>query len=170
MLGFGSRYKSFTPNLEVDIGSYENASLKSSCFFCLVFIIPTTENAYSTQLTEKGDVYSYGVILLELVCRKMPVDPQFEEGLDIVAWTKKNLRNDDAYIYFVDQEIYYWDRSEQLMALKLLELALQCTEFLPSLRPSMRDVVGSLLKLNHNNEISGNSSESSRSQHSVHIP
>lgn len=146
----------------------DDSLMESNIVGTLGYIAP--ENAYTTQLTEKGDVYSYGVILLELVCRKMPVDPQFEEGLDIVTWTRKNLGNDDAYIYFVDQEIYYWDRSEQLMALKLLELALQCTEFLPSLRPSMRDVVGSLLKLNGNNERRGNSSQSSRSQHFVHIP
>ncbi|MCD7452265.1 hypothetical protein HAX54_016031 [Datura stramonium] len=51
----------------------------------LGYIAP--ENAYSVQLTEKSDVYSYGVLLLELFCRKMPVDPCFEEGLDIVSWS-----------------------------------------------------------------------------------
>ncbi|KAM4068632.1 hypothetical protein ACB094_12G027600 [Castanea mollissima] len=106
------------------------------------------ENAYSTRLTEKCDVYSYGVILLELLCRKLPVDPCFEEGLDIVSWTRKNLQENDECICFLDEEISYWDEDEQQKALKLLDLALECTEQMADRRPSMRDVVAFLIKMN----------------------
>lgn len=37
--------------------------------------------------TEKSDVYSYGVLLLELVTGKRPTDPSFvKRGLNVVGW------------------------------------------------------------------------------------
>lgn len=107
-----------------------------------------SENAYSTRVTEKCDVYSFGVILLELLCRKLPVDPCFEEGLDIVSWTRKNLEEENESFWLFDEEISLWDVGEQRKALKLLDLALECTETAADKRPSMRDVVGYLIKLN----------------------
>lgn len=97
-------------------------------------------------------MYSYGVMLLELLCRKLPVDPSFEEGLDIVSWTRKNLQENDECCSFLDVEIGSWNVDEQWKALKLLELALDCTELEPGIRPSMRDVVGYLIKLNDKQE------------------
>ncbi|XP_010520939.1 PREDICTED: leucine-rich repeat receptor-like serine/threonine-protein kinase At1g17230 [Tarenaya hassleriana] len=125
--------------------SDETSSARSVIVGTLGYIAP--ENAYSTYLTEKCDVYSYGVILLELLCRKLPVDPSFEEGLDIVSWTKLNLLEDEEPIGFFDKEISHWVGVEQEKALGLLELALQCTEQTAESRPSMRDVLRSLMKL-----------------------
>lgn len=127
-----------------------------------MFFIYISENAYLTRLTEKCDVYSYGVILLELLCRRLPVDPCFEEGLDIVSWTKKNLQENDDCICFLDEEINYWDRDEQQKALKLLDLALECTEQVADARPSMRDVVAFRIKLNDKHATSSSNRQSSR--------
>lgn len=112
---------------------------------------PHTENAYSIALTEKCDVYSYGVILLELLCRKLPVDPSLEEALDIVSWIRNLQKSSDCYCC-LDEEIRFWDVEEQSKALRLMDLALQCTEVDPSKRPSMRDVVGSIINLHHTSE------------------
>lgn len=113
-----------------------------------VLLMYNSENAHSTRVTEKCDVYSFGVILLELLFRKLPVDPCFEEGLDIVSWTRKNLEEENESFWLFDEEISLWDVGEQLKALKLLDLALECTETAADKRPSMRDVVGYLIKLN----------------------
>lgn len=132
----------------------DSSSTRSRIVGTLGYMAP--ENAYSIRLTEKVDVYSYGVILLEIVCRKFPVDPSFEEGLDIVSWTRKKLQENDECVCFLDREISFWDRDEQQKALKLLELALECTESVADKRPSMRDVVGSLIKLHDKHERSVN--------------
>ncbi|XP_021896852.1 leucine-rich repeat receptor-like protein kinase PEPR2 isoform X2 [Carica papaya] len=122
------------------------SSTKSSIIGTLGYMAP--ETAYSTQLTAKSDVYSYGVILLEILIRKLPVDPSFEEGMDIVLWTRQKLMENEESISFLDEEISLWDSDEQYKALRLLELALSCTEPVASSRPSMRDIVGVLQKLN----------------------
>ncbi|PIN22926.1 Serine/threonine protein kinase [Handroanthus impetiginosus] len=109
----------------------------------LGYIAP--ENAYSTRLTDKCDVYRYGVILLELLCRKLPVDPSFGEGLDIVSWVRTLVKDYDDCFCCLDEEILHWEEQDQQEALWLMDLALQCTATVPDIRPSMRDVVGSLL-------------------------
>ncbi|XP_060203974.1 LRR receptor-like serine/threonine-protein kinase GSO1 [Lycium barbarum] len=129
------------------IVSDDENSTNSKIVGTLGYIAP--ENAYSVQLTEKSDVYSYGVLLLELFCRKMPVDPSFEEGLDIVFWVRKNLQRSNNFHCFLDEEISLWDVEEQWKALKIVDLALQCAQLEASTRPAMSDVVRSLDELNN---------------------
>ncbi|MBA0853445.1 hypothetical protein Goshw_017673 [Gossypium schwendimanii] len=136
------------------VSDEDSSSTRSAIVGTLGYIAP--ENAYSTRLTEKCDVYSYGVVLLEMLCRKLPVDPSFEDGLDIVSWTRRNLEENEEYICFLDEEINLWTDDEQQRALALLELALQCTQSMADTRPSMRDVVASLIRLNHKHEKSIN--------------
>jgi len=45
------------------------------------------EYMQSGRATEKTDVYSFGVLMLEVVSRKRPTDASFiEKGLNIVGW------------------------------------------------------------------------------------
>ncbi|KAK3157355.1 hypothetical protein QOZ80_2AG0120090 [Eleusine coracana subsp. coracana] len=89
----------------------------------LGYIAP--EHGYSTRLSEKSDVYGYGVVLHEILFRKMPVDPSFGDGVDIVAWLRSNLKQEDRYsiISHMDEEIIHWPEDEQTKALDLLDLA-----------------------------------------------
>lgn len=115
----------------------------------MFLVISDTETGFSTRLSEKCDVYSYGVVVLELLCRRLPVDPSFEDGVDIVRWIKSNLQNSDEWIPLdcLDEEIWYWVEDEKAKALKLLDLAISCTQSACEARPSMREVVRILLKL-----------------------
>uniref|UniRef100_A0A0A9HKN4 Protein kinase domain-containing protein n=1 Tax=Arundo donax TaxID=35708 RepID=A0A0A9HKN4_ARUDO len=113
----------------------------------LGYIAP--EHGYSTKLTEKSDIFSYGVVLLELLCRKMPVDPSFGDGVDIATWMRTNLKQKDhrRIIDCLDEEIMYWPEDEQAKALDLLDLAISCTQVACQSRPSMREVVNLLMKI-----------------------
>lgn len=113
----------------------------------LGYIAP--EHGYYTRLTEKSDVYSYGVVLLELLCRKMPVDPAFGDSVDIVTWMRSNLTQADRRVIMecLDEEIMYWPEDEQAKALDLLDLAMYCTQLACQSRPSMREVVNNLMRM-----------------------
>ncbi|KAK6155514.1 hypothetical protein DH2020_009762 [Rehmannia glutinosa] len=147
--------------LEPKIGDFGAAKLDcdgdesltiSAIVGTLGYIAP--ENAYSTRLTDKCDVYSYGVVLLELLCRKLPVDPSFDEGLDIVSWVRKIQQDENDCLCCLDEDIQYWNKEDQQEALGMMDLALKCTEMVPDIRPSMRDVVGNLLKFNSRRKFS----------------
>lgn len=98
------------------------------------------ELAYSMKMSEKSDVYSFGVVLLELVTGHSPIEPEFGEGKDIVYWVSSHLANisNDGIKKILDPrlaELYEEDM------VKMLKVAVLCTAKLPSLRPTMRDVV-----------------------------
>ena len=42
-----------------------------------------SEYAYTMQVTAPGNVYSYGVVLLEILTTRLPVDEAFGEGVDL---------------------------------------------------------------------------------------
>jgi serine/threonine protein kinase len=51
----------------------------------------TPEYMQSGRATEKGDVYSYGVLLLELLSGKRPTDPfLLKKGLNLVGWVSSS--------------------------------------------------------------------------------
>lgn len=53
------------------------------------YIVP--EYGYTMNITEKSDVYSYGVVLLEILSRRSAIGPMVEDGLHIMEWVKKKM-------------------------------------------------------------------------------
>ena len=104
------------------------------------------ELAFSTRNSIKTDVYSYGVVLLELITGKTAVDPSFPENMDIVAWVPHALNGAEQIGPVCDpallDEVYSTVEMEEVR--KVLRLALRCTAKEPSQRPSMVDVVKEL--------------------------
>lgn len=96
------------------------------------------EYGYTCNVTEKSDIYSFGVVLMELVTGKKPVEPEFGENRDIVYWVHNEMRTKDDMTALVDLKISKDAREE---AVKMLSIAVHCTMKIPALRPSMRMVV-----------------------------
>lgn len=92
-------------------------------------------------------MYSYGVVLLELLSRKKALDPSFMEEMDIVSWVRSVWSNTGEIEKIVDsslmEEFLHSDIMEQVI--DVFVVALRCTEKEPSKRPTMRDVVRQLL-------------------------
>lgn len=109
-----------------------------------------TENAYTTVMGKESDVYSYGVVLLELISRKKAINPSFMEGMDIVTWVRSLWEETGVVDEIVDSElaneISNYDSNKVMKEVtNVLLVALRCTERDPRRRPTMRDVIKHLL-------------------------
>ncbi|KAK4774453.1 hypothetical protein SAY86_009388 [Trapa natans] len=100
------------------------------------------EYGYTLKVDEKSDIYSYGIVLLELLTGKMPLDPGLGEAMDIVEWVRMKIRdNNKAVAEALDPSIAGQSKPLQEEMLMVLRIALLCTAKLPKDRPSMRDVL-----------------------------
>ncbi|XAR69936.1 Non-specific serine/threonine protein kinase [Bertholletia excelsa] len=96
------------------------------------------EYMQSGRATEKTDVYSFGVLVLEVVSGKRPTDASFiEKGLNIVGWLNF-LVTENRQRDIVDPQCEGVQR-ETLDA--LLSVATQCVSSAPEDRPTMHRVV-----------------------------
>ncbi|KAL8128973.1 hypothetical protein V2J09_018128 [Rumex salicifolius] len=96
------------------------------------------EYGYTYKVNEKSDVYSLGVVLMELVTGKRPIEAEYGESKDIVSWVSGNLNSKESVVSMVDTSIPEPLKED---AIKVLKIAILCTTRLPDLRPSMRTVV-----------------------------
>ncbi|XP_051120181.1 MDIS1-interacting receptor like kinase 1-like [Andrographis paniculata] len=95
------------------------------------------EYGYTLKVDEKSDIYSYGVVLLELLTGKAPLDASFGESIDIVEWVRKKGNK----AVFLDPDVAGQCEHVHEEMLLVVKIALLCTAKLPKDRPSMRDVV-----------------------------
>ncbi|KAK2999109.1 hypothetical protein RJ639_024348 [Escallonia herrerae] len=102
--------------------------------------IQIAEYGYTLKVDEKSDIYSFGVVLLELLTGKMPLDPSFGESIDIVEWVRRKISS-KASEQALDTEIAGQCQHVQEEMLLVLRIALLCTAKLPKDRPSMRDII-----------------------------
>lgn len=109
-----------------------------------------TEYAYTMQVTAPGNVYSYGVILLEILTTRLPADEAFDEGTDLVKWVHSAPIRGETPEQILDARLstvsFTW-RKEMLAVLKV---ALLCTDNIPAKRPKMKKVVEMLQEIKQN--------------------
>ncbi|XP_021732421.1 systemin receptor SR160-like [Chenopodium quinoa] len=104
----------------------------------------------SFRCTTKGDVYSYGVVLLELLTGKQPTDSaDFGDYNNLVSWVKMHakLRISDVF----DPELMKEDPNLEVELLQHLKLACSCLDDHPSKRPTMFEVMTMLKEMQSGN-------------------
>ncbi|KAM0824699.1 hypothetical protein ACQ4PT_070022 [Festuca glaucescens] len=112
------------------------------------------EYGYGSDPTTKGDVYSFGVLVMEMVTRKKPTDDMFEAGLSLHKWVKSHYDHGGADVV-VDQALagMVMDQTPEVRRMwdvaigELLELGILCTHESASMRPTMIDAAGDLDRL-----------------------
>ncbi|KAJ9176499.1 hypothetical protein P3X46_011806 [Hevea brasiliensis] len=119
------------------------------------------EYGYTLKVDQKIDIYSYGVVLLELLTGNRPLDPEFGESVDIVEWIRKKIMDNRPLEEALDKNVGNCNHVREEMLL-VLRIALLCTAKLPKERPSMRDVITMLGEAKPRRKSSGNSSEYNR--------
>ncbi|XVF65044.1 hypothetical protein PTKIN_Ptkin09bG0214600 [Pterospermum kingtungense] len=106
---------------------------------------PWSEYAYTMKVTEKCDTYSYGVVLLELLTGKTPVQP-LDQGGDLVTRVRHYVREHWLTAGILDDRLNLDDKSIVDHMITVLKIALICTSMSPFDRPSMREVVLMLIE------------------------
>jgi Leucine-rich repeat (LRR) protein len=91
----------------------------------------------SLKITEKCDVYGFGVLLLELVTGRRPVE-YMEDDVVILCDHIRALLEEGHPLSCVDLSLHGYPDDEVLPVIKL---GLICTSHVPSNRPSMAEVV-----------------------------
>ncbi|PHU22764.1 Leucine-rich repeat receptor-like protein kinase TDR [Capsicum chinense] len=102
------------------------------------------EYAYTLQVDEKSDIYSYGVVLMEILSGKRSVEPEFGDGNSIVDWVKSKIKIKNGINDVLDKSAGASCISVKEEMMLLLRVALLCTSRNPADRPSMRDVISML--------------------------
>lgn len=106
------------------------------------------EYAYTMKVTEKCDIYSYGVVLLELLTGRTPVQP-IDQGGDLVTWVRNYIQtNQTLSPSILDARLDLQDEATVSHMISVLKIALHCTSMSPPERPSMREAVLLLIESN----------------------
>ncbi|KAL2338546.1 hypothetical protein Fmac_012992 [Flemingia macrophylla] len=104
----------------------------------------------------EGDVYSFGVLVLEMVSGRRPTDVLSHEGSSLCEWIKRQYTQQHQLHNLVEQALQRFSpcglpnhRNKILkdVILELIELGLLCTQHNPSTRPTMLDVAQEMGRL-----------------------
>ncbi|XP_028765980.1 protein BRASSINOSTEROID INSENSITIVE 1-like [Neltuma alba] len=93
----------------------------------------------SFRCSTKGDVYSYGVVLLELLTGKRPTDSSDFGDNNLVGWVKQHAKLKISDVF--DPELMKEDPSLEIELLQHLRVACACLDDRPLRRPTMIQVM-----------------------------
>ncbi|KAJ6317013.1 hypothetical protein OIU78_020154 [Salix suchowensis] len=105
-----------------------------------VYLAP--EHALGKAITVKADVYSYGIVVLEIVSGRSNAEYSENQEADFLLDTAGLLCQQGKLLDLVDKKL--GSSFDNKQALTLLHLAMECISQSPTLRPSMSEVVAKL--------------------------
>ncbi|KAK7325317.1 hypothetical protein VNO77_29477 [Canavalia gladiata] len=134
-------------------GAIDNMGNSTANLLCgsIGYIAP--EYGFGSNTSTKGDVYSFGIIVLEMVTRRRPTDDMFVGGFSLHKWVKTHYH---GRVEKVVDPVLVTDSRDQSQEVKkmweiaiaeLIELGILCTQESPLTRPTMLDAADDLDRL-----------------------
>lgn len=99
------------------------------------------EYAYTMRVTMAGNVYSFGVILLELLTGKAAVN----QGNELAKWVLRKSAQQDKLDHILDFNVSRTSLAVRSQMLTVLKVAVACVSVSPEARPKMKSVLWMLL-------------------------
>ncbi|KAL2503504.1 LRR receptor-like serine/threonine-protein kinase FLS2 [Abeliophyllum distichum] len=96
-----------------------------------------------------SDVYSYGIMLLEMFTRKKPTDEMFVEEMSLKQWVSEALQNSINEVLatgLLEREDEHLFTKEQCVT-SIFVLAMECSKNSPEERINMKETVAKLQKI-----------------------
>ena len=133
-------------------------------------VIMNAEYGFGEPVSTKGYIYSYGILLLEMITKKRPTNDMFFGDLNFYKWVNlafpsrvkevidHNLRREVDGDEFEENNVFN-------CIFSLTRVSLLCSKDSPNERPTMRDVVLVLERLR--NDLGENEVASRRLRQSI---
>ncbi|GLJ09888.1 hypothetical protein SUGI_0117800 [Cryptomeria japonica] len=110
------------------------------------------EYALSGRMTARGDVYSYGVVILEMLSGHNPTSEMFREENTLPEWALRTSVDGTPFeviaTHFHTLETVVEESQQQMIS--MVQLGLACTSPRPENRPTMKEVVRALDRISNN--------------------
>ncbi|KAK1409300.1 hypothetical protein QVD17_35826 [Tagetes erecta] len=100
------------------------------------------EYGLGNNVSTSGDIYSYGILLLEMLTGKRPVDPMFGGGLSLHSSARSALA-DGCVLQIVDPMLLNEDVNEKCL-ISLLKIGVRCSYESPQDRMDIGSVIHEL--------------------------
>ncbi|KAI3412215.1 Protein kinase domain-containing protein, partial [Psidium guajava] len=100
-----------------------------------------------TKVTQKCDVYSFGIVLMEMLTGRRPDIGSENDGKGLENLVRKVFREERPLSEIIDPDLLH-EVHVKKQVVAVFHVALNCTELDPEMRPRMRTVSESLDRIN----------------------
>ncbi|KAF5195450.1 Receptor-like protein kinase [Thalictrum thalictroides] len=130
--------KQISTRTVVSLGIGSNTSTSPS----LSYLAPEARISGS-RMTQKCDVYSFGIVVLELLTGRLPQAGPEKDYKELECYVRRAFREQRPLSEIIDPALMH-EVSAKKQVLDVFHIALNCTEIVPEMRPRMKTVAENL--------------------------